>query len=165
MRWLQNTFWKRMWRALALEAKYLLAREQRYQPAVEQYPDIISSRTSADLFPRTKGFLRNDLSVCTGCGDCLEVCSVRALSMDTDLRADGSVQVNRFAIDLGRCYSCSACVDVCPVQSITHTPGYEGAVHERRSLVQEFSQERKIITRQQKIAEELRKIRSYEVRR
>jgi formate hydrogenlyase subunit 6/NADH:ubiquinone oxidoreductase subunit I len=120
------------------EIRYLIPRESRYKPAVERYPDRISGRTPEDMYPKMRGFLMNDLTKCTGCGECIELCSVRALSMETTAKADGSLQVNNFKIDLGRCYSCSICVDTCPVGSIQYTTEYEGAVGARDGMVRGF---------------------------
>lgn len=120
------------------ELNYLLPRESQYKPVVECYPDKISGRTPADMFPRMRGFLVNDLSKCTGCGECIGLCAVNALSMETSSRVDGSLEVKTFKIDLGRCYGCSICVDVCPVGSITHTTEYEGAQRTREEMVTEF---------------------------
>lgn len=157
--------WKGIWRALWLEKKYILAREQQYQPAVEQYPDVISSRLASDLFPKTKGFLKNDLSKCTGCGDCISACPVTALAMNASVQADGSMKVSQFGIDLGRCFTCGICVEICPVQSITNSADYEGAAYSKAELVHEVWLDRRQVSRREKITEELRKIRSYEVRR
>ncbi len=82
----------------------------------------------------------NDLAKCTGCGECIDLCAVKALSMETTTRADGSLQVNNFKIDLGRCYSCSICVDTCPVGSIQYTTEYEGVAAIRERMVREFNQ-------------------------
>lgn len=49
-----------------------------------------------------------DLEKCTGCGDCLEICPVEAISMDS----------GRAWIDSETCLDCGACVQVCPVEAI-----------------------------------------------
>lgn len=120
--------------------KYLVPKEGRYKSVVECYPDKISGRTPEDMFPKMRGFLVNDLSKCTGCGECIDLCAVKALKMETKARVDGSLEVNDFKIDLGLCYSCSICVDICPVGSIAYTSEYEGVESAREKLVLEFSQ-------------------------
>lgn len=50
-----------------------------------------------------------DLEKCTGCGECLDTCSVEALSL---------IQ-GKAAIDVDTCLSCGACVQVCPAGAIT----------------------------------------------
>lgn len=144
---------------------YLWSRDLRYQVCTEEYPDKISSRVAEDLAPRTRGFLANDLSLCTGCGDCISLCPSRALDMDSDICVDGTVKVNRFRIDLGRCFSCSACVQVCPVSSLHHTRDYEIQALTRKSLVLEFDgHETELAEKAAKIREKVKMIRSYEVR-
>ena len=45
---------------------------------------------------------------CTGCGSCIDVCPVDAISL-----ADGKA-----VIDLDKCANCHACESVCPVDAI-----------------------------------------------
>jgi NAD-dependent dihydropyrimidine dehydrogenase PreA subunit len=49
-----------------------------------------------------------DLEKCTGCGECLDACSVEAISL-----VEGKA-----AIDIDTCLSCSACAQACPVGAI-----------------------------------------------
>jgi NAD-dependent dihydropyrimidine dehydrogenase PreA subunit len=49
-----------------------------------------------------------DLEKCTGCGECLEACSVEAISL-----IEGKA-----AIDADTCLSCGACVQACPAGAI-----------------------------------------------
>ena len=46
---------------------------------------------------------------CIGCGACIDVCPVEALTM-----VDGKA-----VVDEGKCVDCGACVDTCPVGAIT----------------------------------------------
>jgi ferredoxin len=50
-----------------------------------------------------------DLEKCTGCGECLDACSVEAISL-----IEGKA-----AIDGDTCLSCGVCVQACPVGAIT----------------------------------------------
>ncbi len=53
-------------------------------------------------------FVQIDQALCAGCGACIEVCSVGAISL-----------VNRRAeIDYDLCTTCEACVDACPSGAI-----------------------------------------------
>jgi formate hydrogenlyase subunit 6/NADH:ubiquinone oxidoreductase subunit I len=161
----QAAFFKAARKALAHAWAYLRGMDRRHKPMVELYPDIISARTSEDLFPKTKGFLDNDLNACTGCEDCISACPVSALSIESSSRIDGSVDVSSFKIDLGRCFSCSICVEICPVNSLTHTSGFEMAAPDQPSLILEIVREKEsapILAGRQR---DLRKFRSYEVRR
>jgi NAD-dependent dihydropyrimidine dehydrogenase PreA subunit len=50
-----------------------------------------------------------DLEKCTGCGECVDACSVEAISL-----IEGKA-----AIDADTCLSCGACVQACPAGAIT----------------------------------------------
>lgn len=47
---------------------------------------------------------------CIGCGACVGVCPVGALSMDDDSKS---------VCDEGTCIDCGACVSSCPVEAIS----------------------------------------------
>ncbi len=49
-----------------------------------------------------------DLERCTGCGDCLDVCPVEAISMNN----------GKAWIDSETCLACEACAQVCPMDAI-----------------------------------------------
>ncbi len=48
--------------------------------------------------------------ICIGCGACVGVCPVGALSLDADGKAE---------VDENLCIDCGACVGVCPTQAIS----------------------------------------------
>ena len=48
--------------------------------------------------------------LCLGCGACVSVCPVEALSLDADGHAESNKDV---------CIYCGTCVDTCPVQAIS----------------------------------------------
>ncbi|MCB5247846.1 MAG: 4Fe-4S binding protein [Candidatus Cloacimonetes bacterium] len=50
-----------------------------------------------------------DKETCIGCGACVDVCPVQALSME-----DGKAKC-----DEGTCIDCGACIGVCPTQAIS----------------------------------------------
>lgn len=52
---------------------------------------------------------RVDAELCTGCGTCVEVCAMEALSMDGELPR----------VDADTCISCFCCQEMCPVKAIT----------------------------------------------
>jgi ferredoxin len=47
---------------------------------------------------------------CTGCGDCVKVCPVEAITLK-----DGKA-----VIDAGECIECDACIDECPTEAIIY---------------------------------------------
>lgn len=50
-----------------------------------------------------------DIEKCTGCGDCVEVCPLEAISLN-----DGKA-----VIDEDTCTECGLCVDECPNDAIS----------------------------------------------
>ena len=49
-----------------------------------------------------------DAQKCTGCGDCVEVCPLQAISLNND----------KAVIDEDTCTECGVCVDECPNEAI-----------------------------------------------
>lgn len=144
---------------LGLNLRYLRRSQHRYKSGVEKYPDVISGRAPLDMFTNFRGYVRNDLAKCTGCGACVPTCPVKAIDFTSDTRPDGTVNVQEFRIDLGKCFSCNACVEVCPEQSLFYSKDFEIAASKPADLisvqVNNTSRNDKDITR----------IRTYEVRR
>ena len=50
-----------------------------------------------------------DVELCTGCGACVEVCPVNAIS----------IQGGKARIDADKCVGCGVCEDECTVQAIS----------------------------------------------
>ncbi len=50
-----------------------------------------------------------DPNKCVGCGACVSVCPVQAISMEGD----------KAKVDPNKCVDCGACVSACPVQAIS----------------------------------------------
>jgi ferredoxin len=55
----------------------------------------------------------DDVESCSGCGDCVERCQFKAVSMQRD--ASGDLKA---VIDAGKCFGCGACVVGCPFGSL-----------------------------------------------
>jgi formate hydrogenlyase subunit 6/NADH:ubiquinone oxidoreductase subunit I len=128
---------------------YLLSAGDLRKEITEQYPDPISSRTSDDLPPRTRGLLFNDIDRCTGCRACEKVCPTQCIKVETEPGADVSkIWVAVFDIDFSRCIFCGLCVEVCHPQSLVHTKQYEGSVYMLPDLVTGFG--RGYVTSQQR---------------
>ena len=51
-----------------------------------------------------------DQDACIGCGACVGVCPVGALSMDADAKS---------VCDEGTCIDCGSCIGACPVSAIS----------------------------------------------
>ena len=65
---------------------------------------------------------------CIACKLCEAVCPATAITIESDVRADGSRRTTRYDIDLTKCIFCGFCEESCPVDSIveTHILEYHG---------------------------------------
>jgi NADH-quinone oxidoreductase subunit I len=65
---------------------------------------------------------------CIACKLCEAVCPAMAITIESDVRADGSRRTTRYDIDLTKCIFCGFCEESCPVDSIveTHIFDYHG---------------------------------------
>ncbi|NNJ85200.1 MAG: FAD-dependent oxidoreductase, partial [Gammaproteobacteria bacterium] len=86
--------------------------------------DPIHDRPGAE---RYRGFHKNDVEKCIGCGTCETICQNAAIDM---LPAEGIPAKPgdsglRPRIDYGRCCWCALCVDVCMTGSLTMSNAYQ----------------------------------------
>ncbi len=76
--------------------------------------------------PRYRGFHKNDMEKCIGCGTCSDICQNAAIDMvpvegQETTKGDSGL---RPMIDYGRCCWCALCVDVCTTGSLTMSNEY-----------------------------------------
>lgn len=86
-------------------------------------PDPLNDRPGAE---RYRGFHKNDMEKCIGCGTCEVICQNGAIDM---LQVEGIPTQQgdsglRPQIDYGRCCWCALCVDVCMTGSLTMSNEY-----------------------------------------
>jgi len=85
--------------------------------------DPLNDRPGAE---RYRGFHKNDLEKCIGCGSCEEICENEAI----DLVPVEGIETKhgdsglRPKLDYGRCCWCALCVDVCTTGSLTMSNEY-----------------------------------------
>ena len=93
-----------------------------------QYPE-----EKTPLSPRFRGLhalrrYENGEERCIACKLCEAVCPALAITIESDVREDGSRRTTRYDIDLTKCIFCGFCEESCPVDSIveTHILEYHG---------------------------------------
>ena len=62
---------------------------------------------------------------CIACKLCEVVCPALCITIDSELRADGTRRAARYDIDLFKCVYCGFCEEACPVDAIVMTRIYE----------------------------------------
>ncbi|HSH52967.1 MAG TPA: 4Fe-4S dicluster domain-containing protein, partial [Bacteroidales bacterium] len=85
--------------------------------------DPLNDRPGAE---RYRGFHKNDIETCIGCGTCEEICENQAIDLvpvEGIETKDGDSGL-RPRIDYGRCCWCALCVDICTTGSLTLSNEY-----------------------------------------
>ena len=62
---------------------------------------------------------------CIACKLCEAVCPAMAITIESDVRDDGTRRTTRYDIDLTKCIFCGFCEESCPVDSIVETHIFE----------------------------------------
>jgi NADH-quinone oxidoreductase subunit I len=107
-------------KGLRLTGRQVFARKLTVQYPEEKTP----------LSPRFRGLhaLRrypNGEERCIACKLCEAVCPALAITIESDVRADGTRRTTRYDIDLIKCIFCGFCEESCPVDSIVETDIHE----------------------------------------
>jgi NADH-quinone oxidoreductase subunit I len=90
-----------------------------------QYPEEKTPQS-----PRYRGLhaLRrypNGQERCIACKLCEAVCPAAAITIESDVSADGTRRTTRYDIDLFKCIYCGFCEEACPVDAIVETRIHE----------------------------------------
>jgi NADH-quinone oxidoreductase subunit I len=112
-----------LFKGMALTGRYLFRKKVTVQFPEEKTP----------LSPRFRGLhalrrYENGEERCIACKLCEAVCPAMAITIESDVRDDGSRRTTRYDIDLTKCIFCGFCEESCPVDSIveTHILEYHG---------------------------------------
>lgn len=83
----------------------------------------VTDRPGAD---RYRGFHKNDITKCIGCGTCESICENNAIDLVPvqGIEAKNGDSGLRPMVDYGRCCWCALCVDVCTTGSLTLSNEY-----------------------------------------
>ena len=72
---------------------------------------------------------------CIACKLCEAICPAQAITIEAELRADGSRRTTRYDIDMIKCIYCGLCEEACPVDAIVEGPNFEYASETREELL------------------------------
>ena len=119
-RTLKSLFLGELLRGMAVTGRRLFAHKFTLH-----YPDEHTPQS-----PRFRGLhaLRrypNGEERCIACKLCEVVCPALCITIDSELRADGTRRAARYDIDLFKCVYCGFCEEACPVDAIVMTRIYE----------------------------------------
>ncbi|MFO1404892.1 MAG: NADH-quinone oxidoreductase subunit NuoI [Azonexus sp.] len=111
---------KELLKGMSVTGKYFFQRKITIQFPEERTP----------LSPRFRGLhalrrYENGEERCIACKLCEAVCPAMAITIESDVRADGSRRTTRYDIDLTKCIFCGFCEESCPVDSIVETHIFE----------------------------------------
>ena len=117
-------------KGLALTMRYAFRKKVTVQFPEEKTP----------LSPRFRGLhalrrYENGEERCIACKLCEAVCPAMAITIESDVREDGSRRTTRYDIDLTKCIFCGFCEESCPVDSIVETRIYEYHGEKRGDLI------------------------------
>src|SRR4026208_1255239 len=105
-----------LFKGMALTGRHFLSKNITVQFPEEKTP----------LSPRFRGLhalrrYENGEERCIACKLCEAVCPALAITIESEVRADGTRRTTRYDIDLTRCIFCGFCEESCPVGSIAET--------------------------------------------
>ena len=125
----KSLFMFELMKGLSITGKHLFARKFTLH-----YPE-----EKAPMSPRFRGLhaLRrypNGEERCIACKLCEVVCPALAITIESELREDGTRRTTRYDIDLTKCIFCGFCEESCPVDSIVETHIHEYHGEERGDL-------------------------------
>ena len=100
-----------------------------------QYPE-----EKTPMSPRFRGLhaLRrypNGEERCIACKLCEAVCPALAITIESEVRDDGTRRTTRYDIDLTKCIFCGLCEESCPVDAIVETRIFEYHGEQRGDLI------------------------------
>ena len=72
---------------------------------------------------------------CIACKLCEVVCPAQAITIDSELRLDGSRRTTKYDLDMTKCIFCGFCQEACPVDAIVEGPNFEYAVYYHEELL------------------------------
>jgi len=117
-------------KGLALTGRRLFARK-----VTVRYPEEKTPQS-----PRFRGLLAlrrypNGEERCIACKLCESICPALAITIDSEVGAEGIRRTTRFDIDFTKCIFCGLCEESCPVDAIVGTRVFEFHGEARGDLI------------------------------
>ena len=95
------------------------------RPITVQYPEEKTPQSARFRGLHALRKYPNGEERCIGCKLCEAVCPALAITMDTEMRSDGTRRTTRYDIDLLKCVYCGFCEEACPVDAVVETKIFE----------------------------------------
>lgn len=109
------------------------------KPITIQYPDRIPKPLVQTLPERSRGFLKVDLEICTGCLACMIDCPIDCILIKQERNKETKERfLTQFDIDLAKCMFCGLCTEPCPTGAIHFTKKFEKATYDMSELLYRF---------------------------
>jgi len=107
-----------------MKLKDILSPFYVWKRAFEKPFSVATLKEAREGAPSYRGFHKNDIEKCIGCGTCAEICQNATIDMVPVKDAQHGDSGLRPRIDYGRCCWCALCVDICPSGSLTMSNSY-----------------------------------------
>ena len=95
------------------------------KPITVQYPEEKTPQSARFRGLHALRKYPNGEERCIGCKLREAVCPALAITMDTEMRSDGTRRTTRYDIDLFKCVYCGFCEEACPVDAVVETKIFE----------------------------------------
>jgi len=95
------------------------------KPITVQYPEEKTPQSARFRGLHALRRYPNGEERCIGCKLCEAVCPALAITIDTEMRKDGTRRTTKFDIDLFKCVYCGFCEEACPVDAVVETKIFE----------------------------------------
>lgn len=128
--WLKTFFLYELFIGLYVTFKYMFKPKATLNYPYEKGP----------LSPRFRGehALRrypNGEERCIACKLCEAICPAQAITIEAEVRSDGSRRTTRYDIDMTKCIYCGLCQEACPVDAIVETSNFEYSTETHAELL------------------------------
>jgi len=118
--YIKSLFLLELWRGLLVTGRHLFKPKITVQYPEEKIPQSVRFKGLHALRRYANGEER-----CIACKLCEAVCPAACITIDADVRADGTRRTTRYDIDLFKCIYCGFCEEACPTDAIVLTRIYE----------------------------------------